>query len=130
MDDETLTDRLRKTYIVQYALDGARAIGVKAGERLLQLADLSTVWLEGEIYESDLPWIKTGMNVKIRLSEQPERPYSATVTFIDPLLNPKTRSVGTPSNAALAHRSPALRASESAHRRRQQSIFKQSLDGS
>ncbi len=65
---------------------------VKAGARLLRLADLSTVWIEGEVYESDLPWVKVGMKARITLTEQPESSYTATVTFIDPLLNPQSRS--------------------------------------
>jgi Cu(I)/Ag(I) efflux system membrane fusion protein len=65
---------------------------VKAGARLLRLADLSSVWIEGEVYESDLPWIKVGMQVRITLPNQAEPTYTATVTFIDPLLNPQTRS--------------------------------------
>jgi Cu(I)/Ag(I) efflux system membrane fusion protein len=65
---------------------------VKAGTRLLRLADLSTVWVEGEVYESDLPWIKVGMSARITLPELAEQPYTATVTFIDPVINPQTRS--------------------------------------
>jgi Cu(I)/Ag(I) efflux system membrane fusion protein len=65
---------------------------VKAGTRLLRLADLSTVWVEGEVYESDLPWIKVGMPARIMLPELAERSNTANVTFINPLLNPQTRS--------------------------------------
>ena len=66
---------------------------VKKGSRLLRLADLSTVWVEGEVYESDLPWIKVGMEAQITLLEQAQRSYTATVTFVDSVLNPQTRSV-------------------------------------
>ncbi len=65
---------------------------VKAGTRLLRLTDLSTVWVEGQVYESDLPWVNVGMQARITLPEQPEASYTATVTFIDPVLNPQTRS--------------------------------------
>ncbi len=65
---------------------------VKVGSRLLRLADLSTVWVEGEVYESDLPWVKVGMDVQITLPERPDQSYTAKVTFIDSMLNPQTRS--------------------------------------
>lgn len=65
---------------------------VKAGARLLRLANLSTVWVEGEIYESDLPWIKVGMQAHITLTGQEGQPYKSTVMFIDPIINPQTRS--------------------------------------
>lgn len=65
---------------------------VKAGARLLRLADLSTVWVEGEVYEPDLLWIKVGMQAHIILTGQEGQPYKSTVTFIDPIINPQTRS--------------------------------------
>ena len=65
---------------------------IKAGSSVLRLADLSTVWVEGEVYESDLPWVKVGMEAHITLPEHPEQSYTATVTYIDSVLNPQTRS--------------------------------------
>lgn len=64
----------------------------KAGSRILRLADLSTIWVEGEVYESDLPWLKVGMETKITLPELPEHSYTATVNYIDSVLNPQTHS--------------------------------------
>ena len=65
---------------------------VKAGTRILRLADLSTVWVEAAVYEADLAWVKVGMQSQIILPEQNEQAYTATVTFIDPVLNPQTRT--------------------------------------
>lgn len=64
----------------------------KQGARLLRLSDLSSVWVEGEIYESDLPWLKVGMIANITLPELPGHSYSARVTYIDSTLNPQTHS--------------------------------------
>ena len=65
---------------------------VKAGVSVLRLADLSTVWVEGEVYESDIPWVKVGMDVHITLPDMPEHSYTAAVTFIDSVLNTDTRT--------------------------------------
>lgn len=65
---------------------------VKAGASVLRLADLSTVWVKGEVYESDFPWVKVGMDVHISLPDMPEHSYTATVTFIDSVLNMDTRT--------------------------------------
>lgn len=65
---------------------------VKAGDSVLRLADLSSVWIEGEVYEADLPWIKDGMEVQISLAEIPQQIFTAKLTFISPVLNPQTRS--------------------------------------
>jgi len=64
----------------------------KVGTKLLRLADLSTVWVEGEVYESDLPWLKVGMETKITLPELTGHSYTAKVIYIDSALNPKTHS--------------------------------------
>jgi len=84
-----ITSPVNGTIIEKHIVTGS---AVKAGMRLLRLADLSSVWIEGEIYESDLPWIKVGMQARITLPEQPEQSYITPVTFIDPVLNPLTRS--------------------------------------
>lgn len=65
---------------------------VKQGEVLFELSDLETVWVELDAYESDLDAIKVGQTVSLHLDalEVPER--SGTVTFIDPVIDPKTRA--------------------------------------
>jgi len=64
---------------------------VKAGQALLHLADLSRVWIEGEIYPDDVPWITAGMPAEIYLPGH-NTSKTASVSFVSPLLNPKTRS--------------------------------------
>ena len=65
---------------------------IKSGASLLRLADLSTVWVEGQVYESDLASLKMGMEAAITLPDRPDHSYTAKVSFIDPLINPKTHS--------------------------------------
>ncbi|MGR9099686.1 MAG: efflux RND transporter periplasmic adaptor subunit [Gammaproteobacteria bacterium] len=64
----------------------------KAGSRLLRLADLSTVWVEARVYESDLPWIKAGMEAQIILEDDPSRAWSGKVDFIEPILDTESRT--------------------------------------
>ncbi len=66
---------------------------VKKGMNLFRLADLSTVWVLASIYDSEAPWIKTGQHVRIRLSYDPGREYTGTVTYIYPYLNEKARDI-------------------------------------
>ena len=77
------------TIIEKNVVTGA---AVKAGIRLLRLADLSTVWIEGEVYEAELPWMKEGMVAEISFPEMPEQTYKAEVSFIEPVLNTETRT--------------------------------------
>lgn len=64
----------------------------KASSKLLRIADLSTVWVEGQVYEADLPWIKLGMDAQILLENNPDTSYIGKVTFIEPFLENDTRT--------------------------------------
>ena len=64
----------------------------KAGSMLLQLADLSTVWVEAEVYEDDLLLLKKGMSATVNMRNLSEREYPAKIDYIYPSVNPLTRT--------------------------------------
>lgn len=64
---------------------------VKAGQILLEVTDLSRIWMLFEAYENDLPWVKVGDNLEIELKAIPGKTFKEQITFIDPFINPKTR---------------------------------------
>ncbi len=66
---------------------------VKTGTSLYQVSDLSTVWVELDAYEQDLPWLETGQEVSFSTPAFPGEQFSGTISFIDPMLNPKSRTV-------------------------------------
>jgi RND family efflux transporter MFP subunit len=66
---------------------------VKAGEHQYEIADLSTVWVDVDIYEYELPWVHKGMPAEMELSYIPGKRYAGEVLFIYPYLDPKTRTV-------------------------------------
>ncbi len=66
---------------------------VKTGEPLYAIADLSSLWLICEAYESDLLWIKLGKEVEFQVEAFPGRKFHGTVSYIDPMVNEKTRTV-------------------------------------
>jgi Cu(I)/Ag(I) efflux system membrane fusion protein/cobalt-zinc-cadmium efflux system membrane fusion protein len=65
---------------------------VKAGEHLYEIADLSRVWVDVEIYEYELPWIKKGMPAKMELSYIPGKIFTGKVLYVYPFLTAKTRT--------------------------------------
>jgi len=65
---------------------------VKAGMRIYRLADLGLVWVQAEIYEQDLPYIKLGQEATVTLSYLPDRKFRGRVTYIYPSLDEKTRT--------------------------------------
>ncbi|MEQ9468997.1 MAG: efflux RND transporter periplasmic adaptor subunit, partial [Ekhidna sp.] len=64
---------------------------VKEGTALFEVVDLSHVWVMFDAYESDIPWIKMRDKIKFSIKSIPGREFNATVTFIDPVLNPMSR---------------------------------------
>ncbi len=64
---------------------------VQQGAALYEVADLSSVWVLFDAYESDLPWIKKGDGVSFSLESLPGKKFSGKVSFIDPVVNPTTR---------------------------------------
>lgn len=66
---------------------------VEKGARLYRIADLATVWVLADVYESDLPFIKTGQPATVRLSYLPDRVFNGRVTYIYPTVDEKTRAV-------------------------------------
>jgi Cu(I)/Ag(I) efflux system membrane fusion protein len=65
---------------------------VMAGEPLFKIADLSRVWILGEVYEYELPFIKSGQEVKVSLSYYPGESFAGKITYIYPYLKPETRT--------------------------------------
>ena len=66
---------------------------VKTGDPLYTIADLSVVWALADIYEYELDWVKVGQKVSIMTPTCPGVPFGGKVSFIDPFLDIKTRSV-------------------------------------
>jgi len=66
---------------------------VKPGEMLYRLANLESVWVYLDIYESELPWIQYGQMVETKSEAIPGQSFSGRVWFISPVLNEETRTV-------------------------------------
>ncbi len=64
---------------------------INRGNPLFQIADLSKLWILFEAYEHDLQWIKLGDEIDYSVESLPGEKFKATVSFIDPVINPKTR---------------------------------------
>ena len=65
---------------------------VMAGEELLQISDISSIWVNAEIYEYELPWVKVGQTARVELPFAPDRVVEGKVSFVYPYLEPKTRT--------------------------------------
>lgn len=65
---------------------------VMEGEKLFEIADFSKMWLQANIYERDLSWIRTGQVVRVTAPALPGKVFGGRVVFINPTIDEMTRS--------------------------------------
>jgi Cu(I)/Ag(I) efflux system membrane fusion protein len=65
---------------------------VMAGERLVDLADLSVVWVWAQFYQDELPLLKPGLPVTITASAYPGEKFTGKIALIDPFINDAART--------------------------------------
>jgi len=66
---------------------------VKPADNLYDIIDLSTVWVLADIYEVNLPFIRPNQSATVTTDFKPGRTWRGRVAFIDPTLDPATRTV-------------------------------------
>ena len=72
--------------------DALQGMRVMPDKELYTIADLSTVWVNADIYEYELADIRIGQKATISLSYFPARTFTGKVSWISPVLDEKTRT--------------------------------------
>jgi Cu(I)/Ag(I) efflux system membrane fusion protein len=65
---------------------------VAEGDMPYEITDLGQVWVLADAYETDLARVKVGTPATLTLQAFPDREFPGKVVFIDPILDPKTRT--------------------------------------
>ncbi|MCW8925145.1 MAG: efflux RND transporter periplasmic adaptor subunit [Xanthomonadales bacterium] len=68
-------------------------IFIKPATEVMSLADLSSVWLQAGVFESQAEWVMTGQSAEARLSYMPGEVFSGRVDYVYPVLDPLTRTL-------------------------------------
>jgi RND family efflux transporter MFP subunit len=76
--------------IKKYALEGEY---VEEGSKLFDLADFSSVWIEAQVYEDDIAFLKEGLAVSATTKAYPNREFKGKIAFIHPHLDAGTRTL-------------------------------------
>ena len=94
------TGQVQKTLTLRasaggYVLEKSVLAGQKimAGEALFKVADLSTVWAEGEVFEQDIANVRLGQTVHADFDALPGEHRMGRIAYIYPTLDPQTRTV-------------------------------------
>jgi Cu(I)/Ag(I) efflux system membrane fusion protein len=82
-----------------------RGLYVTPGTELFQIADLSTVWVLADVYETEIGRIRVGQRAALELPAFPGERFAGRVTFIYPALSAGSRTL----QARVELRNPGLR---------------------
>lgn len=66
---------------------------VNTGDPLFSIADLSSVWVEVDVYESDFAAIKVGQRVEVTSQSYPGKTFAGRISYVYPFVDPQTRTV-------------------------------------
>ncbi len=78
---------------------------VSAGALLYRVADLSEVWVEGDVFERDLQLIRTGSQAHIEVAAYPGEHLMGMVSFVYPVIDVASRT----NRVRVTVRNPDLR---------------------
>lgn len=105
LTDEQITELARRgkaqTYMTLYSpirgyvIDKQvfKGMFVQPAMTLYTIADLSTVWINAEIYEYEVPFVQMGQLATVTFSSYPGEQFHGRVSYVYPYLNKEARTV-------------------------------------
>jgi Cu(I)/Ag(I) efflux system membrane fusion protein len=85
----TLVAPVNGIVLEKNVLEGQR---VMPGQRLYRIADLSTVWVEGDVFEQDLQFVREGQQAHIEVSAYPGVHMMGRLSFVYPTVDERSRT--------------------------------------
>jgi len=95
-----LSRKIKKQLHIHSPFEGrVMNIGARDGQyvtpkdEIYLIADLTRIWVNVDIFEDELAWLKIGDQAEMHVRAQPGRTYQGKITFIHPVMNSKSRTV-------------------------------------
>ena len=89
--EESLPILSKMDGIVQ-ALPVTQGMTIAPGNPLVDVADLSVVWVWGEFYQDELPMLRIGQEITVTSSSYPGEEFKGKVTLVDPFIDDTKRT--------------------------------------
>jgi membrane fusion protein, copper/silver efflux system len=77
-------------FVIEKMVQAGQA--VEMGMPLYRLADLGSVWVEADIYEQDLRFVRLGEAVEVEIAAYPGERFAGRVSYVYPEVRPETRT--------------------------------------
>jgi cobalt-zinc-cadmium efflux system membrane fusion protein len=78
--------------VVERNVDVGNAVGGDQGQPLITIADLSTVWIVADVYENDLPYVRSGEAARVTIPILGKRRYDGRVAYVGSVVDAITRT--------------------------------------
>jgi Cu(I)/Ag(I) efflux system membrane fusion protein len=69
-----------------------QGVAVRIGDHLVDVADLSVVWVWADFYESELSMLKQGQKITVTTGSYPNEKFEGEIALINPFLDPAKRT--------------------------------------
>lgn len=79
--------------IIERHVGLGQVVQAGAGDPLFMIADLSSVWVNADIYEDQLAYVRVGAPLQIRVAAYPTRVFAARVDQIGSLVDPEKHTI-------------------------------------
>ncbi len=79
--------------VVERTVTLGQIVGGDPAQRLYVVADLSELWVTADIYEKDLPLIRTGEDVSVQAAAWPQERFQGRIDYVGDTVDPNSRTV-------------------------------------
>ena len=79
--------------VIEKMGDSLEGMKLTPGMNVYKIADLSNIWVEIEVFESQIQYLKIGQAADISLDAFPGRHWTGKIIYLDPTINQKTRTL-------------------------------------
>ncbi|MFT3924880.1 MAG: efflux RND transporter periplasmic adaptor subunit [Myxococcales bacterium] len=78
--------------VVERNVEVGNAVGADQGQPLITVADLANVWIVADLYEQDLPYVRTGQPAHVTIPALGGRKYEGKVSYVGNVVDANTRT--------------------------------------
>ncbi|MBN2071588.1 MAG: efflux RND transporter periplasmic adaptor subunit [Candidatus Krumholzibacteriota bacterium] len=89
-DHMTIFSPAEGTVIEKSAFEG---MYVETGTKIYTISKMSSLWVNFDVFQSDLPWLREGQPVEFATPSHPGEKFTGIISFIDPVFDDETRTV-------------------------------------
>ncbi|MBS1643931.1 MAG: efflux RND transporter periplasmic adaptor subunit [Bacteroidetes bacterium] len=80
-------------YLVEKKLSAGDYIRADASESLFTISDLQDVWVEANVYESDISKVNNGYDVRVKVPSYPDKVFFGKVDKVGEVLDPESKAM-------------------------------------